>query len=941
MGNELIERENELAAMRSAVAAAGAGQGAVVVAMAAGGMGKTRLVRAARAFAAEAGMRALAARGSELERDFPFGAVRQLLDPVILSRGGDAAWLEALNLAAPLLDERAGQQGGTDPGYARLHGAYWVLASLAQEQPLLISVDDAHWCDDASLRFFCFLARRLEGLPLCLLVALRAGEAGAHETLLAELTDHAGAVLRPRALTTTGVAALVAARLGGPPDPAFVRACTSTTGGNPFYLGALLGELAERGITPVASSAEVVVDLCPRDVSRYLQRRLAGLPADATTVARAVAVLGDHPDSSQLGRLCSLDQRRIPDAVHALRGAGIFAPAGRPAFVHPIARAAVYTAIPFAERTGLHARAARLLLAADAPPEQVAAQLLGVEPGSQTETVPILRQAATAAVSRGAPEAAAAYLRRALEEPLDAVERTALLVELGRYEAQAGLPSAPAHLRQALSRPGLADGARVEAAVALARVLIAHGDGPAAADILIRQIDALAGHPTLVARLEAELLAVANMDLGVRALVDRRVPQMGEHSVADKSLAVAVASYRAVEATLSGVSSRATAEFAEQALAGDLLRAEALTGGQNFIYVNLCLIMAERYDIVSTQLEATLTDARLSGSAAPFVVSCVQRSMLARLTGALGDAEADARFALEAARLNGYRPLELLALAMLAEVIAETGEAAEVVTQLSTPWVDEAAAATPQANTALESRGRLRLALGETKEGVADLLQAGERFLGWGLLNPSVYRWRSIAALGLAVLGERDHALTLAREELGLARTWGTPRALGIALRAAGLLEQGARQLELLTEAATVLETSAALLEYARALTDLGAALRRAGRLPEARNALREGLQRAARCGASVLVEQARAELRAAGGRPRRPRSTGADVLTPSERRIARLAAVGTSNPAIAQSLFITVKTVEMHLSNAYRKLGVRSRTDLEHVLHHLEPTSR
>lgn len=547
----------------------------------------------------------------------------------------------------------------------------------------------------------------------------------------------------------------------------------------------------------------------------------------------------------------------------------------------------------------------------------------------------VLKQAAAAAVARGAPEAAATFLRRAQDEPLDEAERTTVLVDLGRCEAQAGLPEAVAHLRKALSLPDLADQARVDAAIALARVLIAHGHGREAADVFAQHADVLAGQPRLAARLDAELLAVANMDLGLRPLVDERVARLDDDSIDDESLAVAVASYRAIDATLSGVSARAAAENAERALAGGLLRAEAMTGGQNFIYVNLCLIIAECYDIVSTQLEAMLSDARVNGSAAPFVITCVHRGTLSHRTGALGDAEADARIALEAARLNGYRPLELLALAGLADVLAETGEASEVAAQLSAAWVDEAAAATPQGNTALEARGRLRVNLGETKEGVADLLLAGERFVHWGLRNPSIYRWRSAAALGLAALGERDHAIALAREELDLARTWGTPRALGIALRAAGLLEHRARQLELLEEAVAVLDTSAAVLERARALADLGAALRRAGRLPQARTALRAALERAVRCGATLLADRARAELRAAGGRPRTPLSTGADALTPSERRIAQLAASGASNPVIAQSLFITVKTVEMHLSGAYRKLGVTSRSDLDRALHH------
>jgi DNA-binding NarL/FixJ family response regulator len=154
-----------------------------------------------------------------------------------------------------------------------------------------------------------------------------------------------------------------------------------------------------------------------------------------------------------------------------------------------------------------------------------------------------------------------------------------------------------------------------------------------------------------------------------------------------------------------------------------------------------------------------------------------------------------------------------------------------------------------------------------------------------------------------------------------------------MALRATGLGEGGARGLELLAEAAAVLEGSPARLEYARALADFGAALRRAGRRSDARDPLRQALDLADACGARPLAERARQELRAAGGRPRRPRISGAGALTASERRIAGMAVDGLSNPEIAQALFVTKKTVEAHLGSAYRKLSIHSRAELAAAL--------
>jgi DNA-binding CsgD family transcriptional regulator len=197
-----------------------------------------------------------------------------------------------------------------------------------------------------------------------------------------------------------------------------------------------------------------------------------------------------------------------------------------------------------------------------------------------------------------------------------------------------------------------------------------------------------------------------------------------------------------------------------------------------------------------------------------------------------------------------------------------------------------------------------------------------------------VFAWRSSAALAHLQLGDYDEARRLADEEVTLARPLGQPRTLGVALRAAGLTQSGCRGIELLREAVGVLESSPARLEHARAMTDLGAALRRSRHRAEAREPLGQGLDLAHRCGATALAERARRELLATGARPRRLMVSGRDSLTPSEARIARMAAEGLSTPAIAQALFVTPKTVETHLGHAYQKLEINSRHQLAEALH-------
>jgi DNA-binding CsgD family transcriptional regulator len=199
--------------------------------------------------------------------------------------------------------------------------------------------------------------------------------------------------------------------------------------------------------------------------------------------------------------------------------------------------------------------------------------------------------------------------------------------------------------------------------------------------------------------------------------------------------------------------------------------------------------------------------------------------------------------------------------------------------------------------------------------------------------------WRGWAAEGLRLLDRNDEARALAVEELALARRWGDPRAIGASLRALGLVEAGEAGIGLLQEAVELLAGSEARLEHARALVDLGAALRRANQRTEARERLREGVDLARSVGAFGLARRAYEEIEATGARPRKILQTGLDALTASERRVAQLAAEGMSNKEIAQTLFVTIKTVEVHLSHAYRKLEISSRAQLDKALLTPAPT--
>ena len=181
--------------------------------------------------------------------------------------------------------------------------------------------------------------------------------------------------------------------------------------------------------------------------------------------------------------------------------------------------------------------------------------------------------------------------------------------------------------------------------------------------------------------------------------------------------------------------------------------------------------------------------------------------------------------------------------------------------------------------------------------------------------------------------GNSSEARNLADDQLSLARAYGLPRTLGTSLRVSGLVEGGERGVDLLREAVQTLERSQSPLELARALTDYGAGLRRSGQRVQARTELHRALDLAHRLGARRIANQARAELIAAGAKPRRDAITGRDALTPAELRVARLAAKGLTNREIAQALFITTKTAKAHLNRVYRKLEISRRGQLADAL--------
>jgi DNA-binding CsgD family transcriptional regulator len=928
--DHLLEREAELATVAELAERALAGHGAVVMLEGAAGIGKTHLAEAALADAAAAGLTVAKARCGELERDFPFGVVRQLLEPLVAGLAPaerDDVTAGAAALGASVLREPKSHAGETP--YAALHGLYWLTANLAARSPVVLAVDDAHWSDEPSLRFLAYLTKRIDGLSALALITSRPT---AREVLEALASDPATRLVRPAPLSEAAVTELVRARLAPAAPAGFCAACHRATGGNPFFVRELLWTLDAAGVEPRNEESARVAEIAPETVAKSVLRRLRGLPEPASALAHAVAILGTGAEPRLAASLAGLDDVTVAEAAATLAESDLFTTALPLEFAHPIVRTAVYTSLSPTDRAHGHERAARLLADRAAEADRVAVHLLATPVLDEPWAVETLLKAARAAVARGAPEVGAACFERALAEPLPNGVRAELLVELSAAEvASLPPPAGIDHLKQAIE---LAEepATRARISLELGRAYLATLKVSEAVEVLERALSEVPpGRRELRDMVEAQLLNATTMALATAPRAESRLAALFEEAEAGRvTNRVLLANVAAFTACTRAPAARGAA-LAEAALAGG-----ALVGGRDplpICFAASALIFSDRLVEARQVWSDTLAEARRKGSLLMFSFASLFRSHVAWRLGSVAEAEADARAALE---LTGVRegPFGLpFAVAGLIDALIERGELDEAERALVENGIVGPLPELLHLTFVLDSRARLRLAQGRAREALDDLYECARLLEGWKIRSPGRSPWRAGAALALLSLGERDEAISLAQEEAELARRFEVPRELGIALVANGLAAGDERGIELLAEAVEVLERSPAALEQARALTALGAALRRSGQRSNAREPLRRALELAHRCGATALAERAHAELLATGARPRRAALSGLDALTASERRVAEMAAEGLTNREIAQALFVTEKTVEWHLGQAYRKLEIHSRSELPRAL--------
>jgi DNA-binding NarL/FixJ family response regulator len=931
----MTERQHQTQAVEAALSSCRNGRGGLLFVEGWFGTGKTSLLTAAQERAAVRGFIVLQAHGSEFEKEFRYGVVRQLFEPWLASASPEeraAALAGPAALAAPLFAGHAGTAADDEP--AVLRGLHWLLLNLAAVRPVLMTLDDLHWADRPSQDFLHYLESRLERHPVlgCAAVPALPATAQARTGGPAHVWPPLPTTrwLTTGPLGTDGTRQVLAAALGAEPLPELIAACREATGGNPFLLRELAAELARDAEACTAPGPVHVARAGPRGVARAVPRwiRLAGPHAEAATaLVQALAVLGPSADPTHLARLAGLTPATATDAASALMDIGVLRPQGPPRFGVPLLGRAVHEHLPHAVRQRAHADAARILGRDDTPAERIARHLLHTPPSGDRRDAGILTTAGRSALREGDAAHAVALYRRAAR---DGAAAPALLAELGTAELTARDTRAAQTLRDALEAT---DDTRARAPIALRLgvALAAAGRHDEALktlrcaheDIGDQTGDQIAGRGGEVTRrLHSEIVSLALFTPGARGLAG---PPRDPHPA-----------HRAVRALLDGEPAPRVARWCERAVASgaQVHGPDGVT--QASWLIAYCLLWCDRTAEAGAVLDDGIRQAESQrlGPTADALRSL--RAFLHLRRGSLERAEHDADAVLARATPGDIPPQETaFALAARVEAHLLRDDTRAAVRLAQRYGVDDRVPLHPHYLPLLTSRGRLRAATGDPARGAVDLVRTAGLLREWGARTPALGGW-SEAIHALTTLGRHDEAHRMAAGHLSAARDFGAPRVVAAALRAharAASAASSSSAVDSLDEALHLLQASSAPVERCRALLQSGVALRDAGRPAPARRRLREADELADATGADALRKRARRELAAMGIRVRASARTGVTGLTPQERRVSVLAAQGKRNQEIARALFVTVKTVEWHLSQVYRKLGIASRAELWQAL--------
>ncbi|WP_246536453.1 ATP-binding protein [Saccharopolyspora endophytica] len=926
----MVGRSRECAALADGLAEARSGRARCVVVRGASGAGKTRLLSGVRQHEWARGCTVLRARCSEVDSPSDFHAVRMLFAPLEL--GAD----DVADPAVPVLFPALSPEIRPAADYAVLSGLHSLAADLMSSAALVLVVDDAHRCDEGSLRWLDFLLRRADDLPLLVVLGYRCDALGgaAQAAMSGIVAQRATTVIELGPLTRADVGEVVAAVFPERSDGRFVDACARVSGGNPGLLHRLLDDLVRAGVRPDSEGAAAVEEMGREVLADSVLSRLAGQPERVGRVAAAMALLGPAAGTESVAALAGVTRWQVAEALGVLRRCDVVAASGAD-FVHDTVRSAVLDALPMSEADRL--RAARILNDAGRPAVEVADHLLSLSELNQTWMAGVLRDAAALSEQQGAPQTAVRYLRRVLDVEASEPQRIRVRADLGRVLAQLDPYAALPILRELLNKVTDPD-VYVSLVLSFSMTAVTAQRHPEAVRVLGEVLamlstktgwDVSPAHRELCLAVESMLLIIGAGERSTFGLVRDRIEErpLPAGSTPGERRMLAATSY---VRSLRGEPSGQVVEQARAALSFQASDADPWSERCSLFALHLADVTDDLLPAAQRSVEMVKNmGARWDYS---YSLSCYARVLLH--LGDVREAAAEAQTAAEICAQTSGADSTAAQFTAWASTLVEQGHverADEVLDRIDRDWFSEASL---EWHYFLHTRARVRWIQGNPAAALDLLLRCGESMTDVGIGNPVFVPWRTDAAYLLAGLGRRAEAAELVERDGEAAQRWGTARAIGRQLMARGAIaEDAAHAVEWLTEAVEVLSGSPAWLEEARAQRRLGAALLRIEDVRGARKHLRRAMDLATLCGSRPIAESARALAVTAGGRVGQQLRSPVDLLTGSEQRVATMAAAGASNREIAETLFVTLRTVETHLTNAYRKLRVSRRADLATAL--------
>lgn len=938
----LIQRESQLDQLRAAFDNCDDQHDGQVCLITGGvGSGKTALLEAFAASVTERSAHVLRAVGSPAERNLQFAVMDQLIDSSGLGRASMRQVATAVrhlartapppltadDLAELTTPPAAPPEAAEQPLPTTVHGVLASLLDLARPAPLVLTIDDVHHADQASLQCLLYAVRRLRHKRIMVVLTESSTLRAPHPHFRAELMSQPSfSRIELTPLTDEALGRLA----GTHPVPSararLARRAPALTGGSPLLMSALLEDPVAAGTaeaTPAAGGDGPLAEAVLRSLYRH--------EPEVRATAQTLAVLDRPTPLPVLARLVALTPDLTAQALQLLGQSGLV-DGDR---IRPPLVAAVLAGLPAEERRRLHRMAAEVLHEFGAEPEAIARHLIGADWAEPDWAEPALYRAAAQALASGRPDLTCACLRLIGRQPSDTPLWTAYDSLLLRSRWQLNPLSAATDLSTLTATEG-ADGYPPNALTGVP-ALLWQGRGDTARSI----VTAVAGlpdpSPETRARLAAArlLISLARPDHYPEAQAEAR-------SITDSGIATSVTGRYLDALTLLADSLAPERRTADPAADAELMIQRYLDDdGALGLLAGLLVAMvyAGRPGQVRDWTRALLARPSVGNVPSWQAVLHAIRAEAALRLGAPQEAEEQGRAALSVITPQAWAVAVAAPLGTLVAAATEAGRFEDADRWLARP-VPAESFRTPLGLHYLAARARYQLAIGWRRAAADDLRWIRREMAAWRMDVSTLVPWRLDLARVQLALGRKPEALRLLEEQLDGARTV-DDRTRGSALRLLAGLVPAEQARQLLARAVKLLETSGDRRELDRALTDRAVLLGRPTR-PES------SPEPAPRTHSRAPAEQARCpdEPRPQGresqagqegqgepeGEQRSARAERAEPLgglSEAETRVAALAAQGHTNRQISSKLFITVSTVEQHLTRVYRKLDVKQRTDL------------